>query len=132
MMSTDTLIAEEQDMIYSLKQLNVSMKSEEREGCARRRDSRMEKRMTSIMTTITTPNNSTPSNAQISARISDNKYTILNMLDDQFEDMRQRMLSGKGRAIAQATKEAEQRMKRLRRPVSKNVLDSTLDMLRGL
>ena len=132
MMSTDTLIAEEQDMIHSLQQLNVSMKSEEREGCARRRDSRMKKRMTSIMTTITTPNKSTPSHAQISARISDNKYAILNLLDDQFEDVRQRTLSGKGRAIAQATKEAEQRMKRLRRPVSKNVLDSTLDMLGGL
>ena len=87
-----------------------------------RRDSRMNKRMTSIMTTITTPNKSTPSNAQISARISDNKYAILNLLDDQFEDVRQRTLSGKGRAIAQATKEAEQRMKRLRRPVRKKFL----------
>src|ERR1700722_8878619 len=111
---------------------HAQVKSEERQGCARRRDSRMKKRMTGIMTPVTAPNKSTPSHAQVSARISDNKYAILNLLDDQFEDVRQRTLSGKGRAIAQATKEAEQRMKRLRRPVCKNVLDSTLDMLGGL
>ena len=34
MMSIDTLIAEERSMIHSLQQLNVSMKSEEREGYA--------------------------------------------------------------------------------------------------
>ena len=92
----------------------------------------MKRRQTRISATTSKPSRPAPSHAQASAKISDNKYALLNLLDDEFEDVRQKTLGSKGRAVAQATREAERKMKRLRRPVTKEALDSTLDLLGGL
>ena len=106
--------------------------TEQKRSYPSRKDSRTKRRRAGMTTAASKPSKPAPSHAQASAKISDNKYALLNLLDGEFEDVRQRTLSGKGKAIAQATREAEQKLKRLRKPVSKEVFDSTLDLLGGL
>lgn len=124
-------------MAKSNKRQNVGrpstqMSTDEKRSYPSRKDSRTKRRRAGMTTAASKPSKPAPSHAQASAKISDNKYALLNLLDGEFEDVRQKTLSGKGKAIAQATREAEQKLKRLRKPVSKEVFDSTLDLLGGL
>src|SRR5271163_4072630 len=95
--------------------------TEQKHSYPSRRDSRAKRRRAVTLTTVLKPSRPAPSHAQVSAKVSDNRYALLNFLDGEFEDVRQRTLSDKGKVIAEATREAEQRMRKLRRPVSKEV-----------
>lgn len=87
---------------------------------------RIKRRQEKIATAAGKPKKLTPTHAVASAKVSNNKYALLELLDDEFEEVRQKCLTSKGREVAEATRAAEKKAARLRRPVSKDVFEATM------
>lgn len=93
---------------------------------------RVKRRQERIATAVGKPKKSTPSHEVASAKVAGNKYALLELLDDEFEEVRQKCLTSKGREVAEATRAAEKKAARLRRPVSRDVFEATMAGLERL